>query len=66
MFAAFKLKLYYFSKAMILVQCFMKFGVLCILCHIFIAYSIANYLNVNFSILIIWIWEESSDFLDID
>ena len=32
------------------------------LCRIVIAYSIANHLNVNLSILIIWIWEESSDF----
>ena len=62
MFAAFKLKLYYFSKAVILVQFFMKFGVLIILCSIFIAYSISNHLNVNFSILIIWIREESFDF----
>ena len=55
MFAAFKLKLYYFSKAVILVQFFMNFGVdlLGILCRIFIAYPIANHLNVNFSILII-------------
>ena len=30
----------------------MKFGVLGILCHIFIAYTIANHLNVNFSVLI--------------
>ena len=30
-FAAFKLKLYFFSKAVILVQYFMKFGVLGIL-----------------------------------
>ena len=52
MFAAFKLKLYYFSKAVILVQFLMKFGVLGILCRIFIAYSIANHLIVNFSILI--------------
>ena len=51
MFAAFKLKLYYFSKAVILVQFFMEFGVLGILCRIFIAYSIAYHLNVNFSII---------------
>ena len=31
-----------------------------------IAYSIANHLNVNFSILIILIREESSDFSAID
>ena len=43
----------------------MKFGVLGVLCRIFIAYSIANHLN-NFSILIIWILEESSDFSAID
>ena len=53
MFVAFQLKLYYFSKAVIFVQFFMKFGVLGILCCIFIAYSIANHFNVNFSILII-------------
>ena len=53
MFAAFQLKLYNFSKAVIFVQFFMKFGVLGILCSIFIAYSIANHLNVNFSMLII-------------
>ena len=34
----------------------MKFGVLAILCRIFIAYSIANYLIVNLSILVIWIF----------
>ena len=61
MFAAFKLKLYYFSKAVILVQLFMKFGVLDILRCIFIAYSIANHL-INFSISIIWIRKENSDF----
>ena len=44
----------------------MKFGVQCILCRIFIAYSIANHLNVSFGILIIWIREESSDFSAID
>ena len=44
----------------------MKFGVLGILCRIFIAFSIANHLNVNFSILINWILEESSDFPAID
>ena len=65
-FASFKLKIYYFSEAVILVQFFMKFGVLGILCRIFIAYSIANHLNVNFSILFIWILEESSDFSAID
>ena len=61
MFAAFKLKLYYFSKAVILVQFFIKFGVVVILCRIFIGYSIANHLNINYSILIIWIRGESSD-----
>ena len=66
MFAAFKLKLFYLSKAVILVHFFMKFGLLSILCRIFIAYSIANHLNVYFSILIIWIREESSDFSVID
>ena len=39
----------------------MNFGVLGIFC-IFIAYSNANHLNVNLSILIIWIREESSNF----
>ena len=29
-------------------------------CRISIAYSIANHLSVNFKVLIIWIWEESS------
>ena len=62
MFVEFKLKLYHFSKTVILVQFFMKFGVLGFLCRIFIAFSIANHLNVNFSILINWIREESSDF----
>ena len=61
MFAAFKLKLYYFSKAVILVQFFMKFGALGIVCRVFKAYSSANHLNENFSILIIWVREESSD-----
>ena len=37
----------------------MKFGVIGISCRFFIAYFIANHLNVNFSILIIWIREES-------
>ena len=41
MFAAFKLKLYFISKTVIFVQLFMKFGVLGIVCRIFIAYSIA-------------------------
>ena len=58
MFAAFKLNLYYFSKAVILVQFFIKFGVLGIVCRVFKAYNV----NVNFSILIIWIREESSDY----
>ena len=40
----------------------MKFEVLCILCRFFIDYFIANHLNISFSILIIWIGEESSDF----
>ena len=40
----------------------MKFGVLGILCRFFIAYFIAHHLNVNFSILIFWIREESLDF----
>ena len=40
----------------------MKFGVLGILCRIFIAYSIANHFDVNFSISSIWIQEESSNF----
>ena len=66
MFGAFKLDMYYFSKAVILVQFFMKFGVLGILCRFFIAYSIANHLIVNFSILIIWIREDDSDFSAID
>ena len=46
---------------MLLVQFFKKIEVLGILCRISIAYSIANHLNVNFRVLIIWIWEESSD-----
>ena len=52
MFAAFKLKLYYCSKAVILVQFFIKFGVLGILCRIFmyIANSIVNSVNVNVSL----------------
>ena len=66
MFAAFISKLHYFSKTVILVQLLMKIGALGILCRIFIAYSIANHLNVNLSILIIWIREESSDFSAID
>ena len=37
-----------------------------ILCCIFISYSIAKHLNINFSILIIWIREETSDFPVID
>ena len=49
--------MYYFSKAVILVHFFIKFGVLGILCRIIIFFSIANNLNVNFSILIIWIRE---------
>ena len=53
MFAAFISKLYCFSKTVILVQLLMKIGALFILCRIFIAYSIANHLNVNLSILII-------------
>ena len=40
-FAAFKLKLYYFFKAVILVQFFVNFEVIGISCRIFIAYSIA-------------------------
>ena len=40
----------------------MQFGVLGILCHFFTAYIILNHLNVNFSILIIWIWD-GSDFV---
>ena len=44
----------------------MKFGVLGIVCRIVIDHSIANHLNVNFSILLIWIREESSDFSAID
>ena len=39
---------------------FMKFGEQGFICGIFIAYSIANYLSVNISVLIICIWEESS------
>ena len=66
MFTAFKIKLYYFSKAVILVKFYMKFGVLGILCRISISYSVVNYLNANFSILIIWIQEESSDCSVID
>ena len=46
---------------MLLLQFFNKFGLLGILCSIFTAYSIANHLNVNFSIFMIWIREESSD-----
>ena len=53
MSSAFKLKLYYFSKAVILVHFLVIFRVLGILCRICIAYSIANDLNVNFSIFII-------------
>ena len=52
MFVAFKLNMYYFSWAVILVQFFMKYGELDILCRIFIAYSIANHLIVNLIILI--------------
>ena len=63
---AFKLNMYYFSKAVILVQFLMKFGVLDILCRTFIAYSIANHFIVNFSILIIWIREDNSDFSAVD
>ena len=40
----------------------MQFGVLGILCRFFTAYFILNHLNVNFSILIIWI-REGSDFV---
>ena len=50
-----------FSKAVILVQFFMHFGVLGILCRFFTTYFILNHINVSFSILI-WIREESSDF----
>ena len=41
----------------------MQFGVLGILCRFFTAYFILNHLYVNFSILIIWIREEGSDFV---
>ena len=50
---------------MILVQFFKKIEVQDILCCISKTYSIANHINVNFRVLIIWIWEESSDFSDI-
>ena len=40
----------------------MQFGVLGILCRFFTAYFIINHLNVNVSILIIWI-REGSDFV---
>ena len=51
---------------MILVQFFLKFRVLGILCRFFIDYFSANHLNVNISILIIWIREESSAFYATD
>ena len=43
-----------------MVQFFKKIEVLGISCRISIAYSIANHLNVNFRVKIIWIWKESS------
>ena len=63
---AFKLNMYYFSKAVILVQFLMKFGLLDILCRIFIAFSIANHLIVNFSIFMILLREDNCDFSAFD
>ena len=38
----------------------MEFGELGIICRIVIDYYITYYLSVNISVLIIWMWEESS------